>query len=873
MDYTITLDLCGDHTPEVGGKAAGLARLIGHGFEVPAGFVVTTHAYRAAVKAAALDAEIAALLADVHHTRDNTGTATQIQALFADLVLPAEVAEAIADSYASIGGDAVDVAVRSSATAEDLSDASFAGQQDTYLHVREIEAVYSHVIRCWASLFTPQVLSYRSRFGADLPDPAMAVVVQTMIPADAAGVMMTIDPVTGDRSRLVIEAARGLGEGVVRGDVATDHFAVDKSSLEVVTARLGKQKQAHRYVEATGTVELVDLDDTADDSASLTDDEIRALAFNGVAIERAFGTPMDIEWAVAAPDGGERRLYLLQARPETVWSNKPAPARKAPAEPDEWDPLHCHSEPHEYWTRTNLAEAMPGVLTPLTWTFWGPNSENASRGMIADIGALTKAEARVPADLNEWTVRIFFGRVAWSVDYFVTMGDRMPGTTAAEAAASVLGRMPDDIESNPTRRFYPAIAWRMPRAMVTTYRDTKNVTAETEKWYRNTISRVADMDLIAAQRALDEASARFRKILLVQGRSAFVLVQPIFQALAKIVERAGTGDVGTLSGSGGAELAMLDDMWRASRGTLSTPELLLRHGFHGPDEGELSSRPWRENDAPLRHILAEYAARDDADSPTARDRVAQQKYQRSVPGVLAAFPPWQRPAVATLLRIARAVIPQRGIAKRGMLESVDVARAAARRIGALHAQAGLLDDPEDVFYLTRTEAGGTLPSDVRDLVVKRRARREEYLGLTLPAEWRGMPVPIDKAALVAQTAASVDGQEAVSGMGVSAGVVEARARVLTSAEFETAKPGEILVTQSTDPSWASVMFTSAGLVVDIGSLLSHAAVVAREIGLPCVVNTQVGTSVIRTGDLIRVDGATGIVQIVERAAARNESAT
>jgi rifampicin phosphotransferase len=871
MDYTISLDLCGDHTSEVGGKAAGLARLIGYGFEVPAGFVVTTHAYRVAVKAAALDAEIAALLSDVHHTKNNAEAAARIQALFSGLVLPDDVAAAITGAYEAIGGRTVDVAVRSSATAEDLADASFAGQQDTYLHIRGAEAVSAHIIRCWASLFTPQVLSYRSRFGADLPDPAMAVVVQTMIPAEAAGVMMTIDPVTGDRSRLVIEAARGLGEGVVRGDVATDHFAVEKSSLEVVAARIGVQKQAHRYVEATGSVDLVDIEDAGGDSASLTDDEVRSLAVNGVAIERAFGKPMDIEWAVAALNGDARRLYLLQARPETVWSNKPEPTRLAAAEPDDWDPLHSHSEPHEYWTRTNLAEAMPGVLTPLTWSFWGPNSENASRGMIADIGVLTRAEARVPADPNEWTVRIFFGRVAWSVDFFVTMGDRMPGTTAAEAAASVLGRMPEDIESNPTRRFYPAIAWRMPRAMVTTYRDTKNVTAETEKWYRATISRVCDMDLVAAQQTLDEAGKRFRKILLVQGRSAFVLVQPTFQALAKVVERAGAGDVGTLSGSGGAELAMLDDMWQASRGNLSTPELLLRHGFHGPDEGELSSHPWRENESPLRHILSEYAAREDTDSPMARDRVTQQKYERTIPEVLEAFPRWQRPAVATLLRIAKTVIPQRGIAKRGMLEGIDVARAAARRIGVLHTQAGRLYDPEDVFYLTVDEAKGELPPDVRELVAKRRGRREEYLALALPAEWRGMPVPIDKAALVAQTAASVDGQETVSGMGVSPGVVQGRARVLTSAEFETARPDEILVTVSTDPSWASVMFTSSGLVVDIGSLLSHAAVVAREIGLPCVVNTQVGTSVIHTGDLIRVDGATGTVQIIERASARNGS--
>jgi pyruvate,water dikinase len=209
-----------------------------------------------------------------------------------------------------------------------------------------------------------------------------------------------------------------------------------------------------------------------------------------------------------------------------------------------------------------------------------------------------------------------------------------------------------------------------------------------------------------------------------------------------------------------------------------------------------------------------------------------------------------------VLALSARRIPLRGVVKRCFLQSFDVARAAARRTGESLAADDVLDDPEDVFYLTAEELT-TPPANARELVGLRRERRAEYQGLEVPGDWTGMPDPhrVDE---------PVAGAE-VSGIGVSPGVAEGVARVLKTPDFSEVEPGEILVAPTTDPSWSSVMFISAALVVDIGGPLSHAAVVARELGIPCVVNTRTGTRSLRTGDRVRVDGSTGAVEVTKGA--------
>jgi phosphoenolpyruvate synthase/pyruvate phosphate dikinase len=280
-------------TPLVGGKAVGLGHLVRQGHRVPPGFAVTTAAYREALAAGGRPASVGDRLA-------------------------AEIGAA----YRRLGGNGVPVAVRSSATAEDTAEASFAGEHDTYLWVRGAEAVAGHVTRCWASLFTDRAVAYRARLGVGDDEIAMGVVVQVMVPAEAAGVLLTLDPLNGDRSQVTIEAAYGLGTAVVEGEVTPDRFAVDKVTLELRSRSVGEKAVAYRFDPAAGGVVRVEVPDTLRSRPCLDDAEALELAGLGKRIEQALGVAQDVEWAV----GPGRELWLLQARPETVWSRRPRQA-------------------------------------------------------------------------------------------------------------------------------------------------------------------------------------------------------------------------------------------------------------------------------------------------------------------------------------------------------------------------------------------------------------------------------------------------------------------------------------------------------------------------------------------------------------------
>jgi pyruvate,water dikinase len=258
----------------------------------------------------------------------------------------------------------------------------------------------------------------------------------------------------------------------------------------------------------------------------------------------------------------------------------------------------------------------------------------------------------------------------------------------------------------------------------------------------------------------------------------------------------------------------------------------------------------------LKALLAGYAARGAAADPQRQTEARREQAAAVTEELLAALPALQRPLVRMLLTLAAKRIPMRGIPKRSFLQYFDVLRACAKRLGALLAGQGKLDAADDVFYLTAEELFGPWPEDAKTLVRQRRRRRTEYMALGIPTAWKGMPEAI-------YAKHEANGTEmTLTGIGVSPGIVEGRARVLLSPDFAQVEPGEILVSPTTDPSWSSVMFISAGLVVDIGGALSHAAIVARELGLPCVVNTRNGSQVLKTGDWLRVNGAAGTVEIL-----------
>jgi phosphohistidine swiveling domain-containing protein len=515
-----------------------------------------------------------------------------------------------------------------------------------------------------------------------------------------------------------------------------------------------------------------------------------------------------------------------------------------------------------WWSTTNFGEAIPGVLTPLNWSFWGAPGERAARRAFVLIGAMSAAEAQVPSDPKGHAFAIFHGRFACKVEFLSDLGDRLPGTSGAAVAEQILGDLPAGFASHNTLRRLPAVARKLPVLFAVLPRRMPRLAAVTGAWWTAEIARAPALDLPAARAQWRGASARFEDVMAVHVACLFAGVQSVFDQMQGLAAAAGDPGLAAraMAGQGShAELALVEDLWRLSREQLTLDAFVARHGYHGPAEGEIASRMWREDTGPITAMARQYAAKPDTESPAAVGRLRAQERREAQAQILAGVPRAQRPKARLVLRLADRYLPLRGVGKAAFLQTIDVARAASRRIGEHLVQAGAIDAVDDVFYLLSDELLGAAP-DARLLpvVAARRAQRAAHLAVRIPSSWHGRPAVVDAAAEEADAGA-------LQGIGASPGVVEGRVRVILDPDFEDVEPGEILVAPTTDPSWASIMFTASALVVDLGGLLSHAAVVARELGIPCVMGTGRGTRTLKTGDLCRVDGGSGTVEVLEAA--------
>jgi pyruvate,water dikinase len=321
-----------ESVPLVGGKCASLGELIHAGIRVPPGFALTTEGFRRFMVGAGLDREIAATLAgaDVADLDALERTSARIRAAIEAQPFSTELEDLVAEHYRRLSVrccvPAVPVAVRSSATAEDLPDASFAGHQDTFLWIRGVDAVLEHVRRCISSLYTARAIAYRANRGFSERDVAISVGVQKMANSYAAGVMFTIHPAHGDRSVIVIDSNFGFGESVVSGEVTPDHFVVNKITLDIIDRTVSCKEICYTVDTKSQVSHAVEVPFERQRVQSLIDDEITELAWMGKQIEKHYGRPMDIEWALDKdlPAGGN--IFILQARPETVWSSRGQPA-------------------------------------------------------------------------------------------------------------------------------------------------------------------------------------------------------------------------------------------------------------------------------------------------------------------------------------------------------------------------------------------------------------------------------------------------------------------------------------------------------------------------------------------------------------------
>jgi phosphoenolpyruvate synthase/pyruvate phosphate dikinase len=326
VTYIVPLDACELQLADVvGGKALGLGLLLRENLPVPAGFAVGTRGYREFVDERGLADAIRETLTGADSVETEVDASRRIRAFFRGCELQSALRDELARAYDELGQPPV--AVRSSSIDEDTAEASFAGQHETFLCVQGVDAVASAMLRCWASLFTPRALAYFRHVGVRPEETAMGVVVQTMVPAEAAGVMLTLDPVTGDRSQITIEASFGLGEAIVAGEVTPDRYEVDKVTLEIRSRATAAKRVARRFDPECGGIRLVEVPADEQELPALSDEEAIAVAALGKRVEGAMGAAQDIEWAIA-PD---RKVYLLQTRPDTVWSRSDVTSRTSAA--------------------------------------------------------------------------------------------------------------------------------------------------------------------------------------------------------------------------------------------------------------------------------------------------------------------------------------------------------------------------------------------------------------------------------------------------------------------------------------------------------------------------------------------------------------
>jgi rifampicin phosphotransferase len=843
-------------TAVVGGKGASLARLARAGFRVPPGFQVTTSAYLDFVDRGGLRESVLAAISGAGGSDEggSDAAAVRIRELFAGQPLPDPTAAAIASAYAALGDD-VPVAVRSSATVEDLPGMSAAGQHDTYLNVRGGATVLDAVKRCWASLWSARAIDYRAHAGVEPGDVSIAVVVQQLVPAEAGGVMFTTDPVSGARDQVVISANWGLGESVVAGDVTPDVAVVDRGTGKLASYRIGS-KDVMTVPDGAGT-RTTDTPAGRRAARVLSPERAEELAGTGLAIEKLYGEPVDVEWALAGGD-----LYVLQARPITARAEV-AGTVGAIGAGEEWN----DSLGGDYlWTNGNFGEALPDVMTPATWSFV----------------KLLMSRNALPSLPGYPCYGRIGGRFYLNVSMSIAI-ERLVGISPRWFLATVgpvFGKLPP-VEDIPRPRLprlkltplmIQSLATQIRRASTSKRRIPRFLASSPRRCdqLRTEIEQATDVATLArlwpdkVRPLLEEAS----DMLGAAGLQGPTLASSP-RKLAKLVGEADAALLlsGQAEGTSLASLGPAVGLARLARGEIDRDTFAREYGHRGPHEAELSMpRPaedpgWIDSQAAAVRDTAHDAEALLAKQEAARDAAWQRITERDPRKAAAA-----RKIVARWAPLARA----REAVRSEVVRAIWVARTWVLRAGKLTGHG------DDLFLLELPETFGLLRGDTALLAVvpARRASYDTYRALPpYPSVIRGRFYPVRWAADPdrridyydehAQPAKPAEPSDTITGFPGAAGVVEGIARVLRTPDDATQLgDGEILVTTVTNIGWTPVFPRAAAVVTDVGAPLSHAAIVARELGIPAVVGCGDATTRIHSGDRVRVDGGNGTVEVL-----------
>jgi len=868
-----------------GGKGTNLARLTRAGFAVPGGFIISTDAYREFVNSnrwlSTIQSVVENLSAEDASALDRASA--QIRVAFSAGKMPEEIESAIRAAYAEF--DNKPVAVRSSATAEDLPDLSFAGQQDTYLNVIGMEQVLAAVINCWSSLWTARAIGYRIRNHIDHKDAALAVIAQEMIQSEASGVLFTANPLTGLRSESVIDATLGLGEALVSGQVEPDHYVVNVINNQIVSKTLGAKKISTRG-KTGGGVEVIE--ENAEARQVLSEENILQLASIGGQIQKEYNFPQDIEWALA--DG---KLYILQSR--AITSLFPVPAVSL-------DPLIV-------WFSFGAVQGLVGPMTPI--------GIDVGRHIFAGAGKMFGAQLKaneenvlVPAGERLWIkisdvvrhpvgnqiiggalgfIEPSAGKILKSLIADTRLGagtGKMKFSTArrmAIFAIPVLGRFAQNMlrPEKARAKFDALIESYLAATQIATGTDRFGRLMNVVTFMRERIGSVFQFLLprfipifgpgIASLNLLNEIAGDDHALALEVTRALPQNVTTEMDlALWKTATeiRADTESVDAFRSSDAPTLAR-----RYQSGTLpSTAQTVIarfmeKYGMRGTGEIDFGQPRWREDPMPIMHTLQSYLNIDEASDPDALFAKGEQAASNATEKLAAKARKqpggWLKERIARgAARRVRLLMGARESPKFFAIRTMGIARKALLEAGEEFAQAETIERADDLVFLKLDELEALAKHETRDwkaLIAERRATYEREL--------RRRQVPrilvSDGRAFYEGLGSETDTGDVITGSPVSPGIAEGNVHIIFDPSGAQLVPGEILVCPGTDPAWTPLFMAAGGLITEVGGMMTHGSVVAREYGIPAVVGVHQATTRLKNGQRIRIDGTAGKIVVLD----------
>ena len=820
-----------------GGKGANLGELMQAGFDIPGGFVITTAAYDLFLQSNEIQTRLAELLTSLNpdHPDSVKEVSHQIRSLFQGAELPGQITNQVLTAYQELGGGAV--AVRSSATAEDLPEAAFAGQQETFLNTVGEQALIGAVHACWISLWSERAILYRSRQDTDQANVKLAVVVQRMVPADAAGVMFTANPVSGERDELIIDANPGLGEAVVSGMVTPDHFIVDKRSRRVKEQRPGRREVIIRP-KREGGIEQETLTPGGANAAALSLQAIRKLSQVGIAIERHYRAPQDIEWAWVQDGTKIGRFLILQARPITALP----------------EPLIV-SGPMRMIVPM-LAEMWPTRPYPLdTTTFTGAIERAIGNFLVTMIGKSAPSPDASFLEEDGVIVRFEPPKMHPSPGMFLVPWITLWRTRHYD---------PSHWEAD------PLVEELKTKARAFEQRDLQSLT------WKQSIDLLQE-SLALIPRALKLRERYFPQALL--GLAGLWLLLSLTRHAARFGELV--SGVKTKTTETNQALEKLAAQIRT--------DPALKELFHHTETNILCAKleHLTSGHAFLRQFdlfLDEYGHRETTltiSQPAWKD---QPEVVLGILKLLAETEPQQAERSETWAQVRNALLensilgtrPLRGLFLKSLAKArsffqiredthfyATLVQPTIRRVslelGRRLVQIGALDEAGEVFHLQLREletVAETWPpsqqtiTQTRALVARRKAKRQSLADKPM----------IDPRLLTLNSPAITGADVLLHGTSGSPGIARGPARIVHDvSEFGKLRAGDVLIAPVTNPAWTPLFQRAAAVVVDTGGAASHAAIVAREYGVPAVMGTMNATKELKDGQWIQVDGSRGLV--------------